>query len=62
MIAQLIRWDHQADFFVTNFGAHVLERSCERKLKISLGDMEHEYISGHFIDGKTMLLILIVPA
>lgn len=52
MIAPNIKWDHTDDWFVTNFGTHSVEKSAERKVKISLTDPEFEFMVGHFIDGK----------
>lgn len=52
MIAPHVKWDHTDDWFVTYFGTHSVEKSAERKVKISLMDPEFEFMIGHLIDGK----------
>lgn len=55
MISPSVKWDHAEDWFVTNFGSHMVEKSAERKVKISLTDPEFEFVSGHCIDGRFTL-------
>jgi fatty acid synthase len=52
MISSLIKWDHADDWFVTNFASHMVEKSAERKVRISFNDAEFEFMSGHCIDGE----------
>lgn len=55
MISPLIKWEHSEDWFVTKFELQRSTRSGERKVKISLGDQDYDFIVGHAIDGKFIL-------
>lgn len=52
MIAPHIKWDHSEDNFVMHFDDDDGARSAERRVKISLNDIDFEFIQGHCIDGK----------
>lgn len=53
MISPLIKWDHSEDHFVTRFEARVPK--AERSFSINIGEQEHEFISGHTIDGEILV-------
>ena len=55
MISSLIKWDHSEDWFVTKIEMSKKNLSGERKVNISLADLEYEYIVGHTIDGNFCL-------
>jgi fatty acid synthase, animal type len=52
MIAPHIKWEHSDDHFVMHFDDDDSAKCAERRVKISLNDVEYEYIQGHCIDGK----------
>ena len=52
MIAPHIKWDHSEDHYVMRFDDNEEGKSAERKVTISLTDVEFEFIQGHCIDGK----------
>jgi fatty acid synthase, animal type len=52
MISSLIKWNHTEEWFVTNFASHMMEKTAERKVRISFNDAEFEFMSGHCIDGE----------
>lgn len=51
MIAPLIKWDHAQDFMVAKFD-DTKDITSERKVTISLKEEDHQYMTGHVIDGK----------
>lgn len=53
-ISSLIKWDHHEDWFVVRFENLRAAKSGERKVTVSLEENPH--ISGHVIDGKTLML------
>ncbi|CAI6352158.1 unnamed protein product [Macrosiphum euphorbiae] len=54
MIAPLVRWEHSEDWYVTMYRVQDKIKSGERNISISLKDEEHEYLSGHVIDGRNL--------
>jgi fatty acid synthase, animal type len=52
MISPMIGWDHSEDWFVTKFESQRAKKSGERKVDITLGEQDFEYIGGHIIDGN----------
>lgn len=58
MIAPHIKWDHSDDHFVMHFDDDDSAKCAERRVKISLNDVEYEYIQGHCIDGKYAINLL----
>ena len=56
MIAPHIKWDHSEDNFVMHFDDDDGARNAERRVKISLNDIDFEFIQGHCIDGKIITL------
>jgi len=54
MIAPLVRWEHSEDWYVTMYRIQDKIKSGERNISISLKDDEHEYLSGHVIDGRNL--------
>jgi len=52
MISPNIKWDHSDDHYVMRFDENDDEKSSCRKVTISLGEAEYEFIQGHCIDGK----------
>lgn len=55
MISPLIKWDHSEDWYVPCFEIQRKSESGERKVKISLDDLEYDYVVGHTIDGKNFI-------
>ena len=53
MIAPLIKWDHQQDYFVYKFDERI---ASEKSFTVNLLDQDYEFISGHEIDGKFNIL------
>ncbi|XP_046739717.1 fatty acid synthase-like [Diprion similis] len=59
MISPLVRWDHSEDWYVENnylvkqeLGEHATE---ERVVRVDLSDEDFELMSGHVIDGRTLV-------
>ncbi|XP_036142639.1 fatty acid synthase-like [Monomorium pharaonis] len=54
MISPSIRWKHSEDWFVPSCK---IDKNVERKryIEISLKDIEHDYLTGHVIDGRILL-------
>ena len=57
MVSPHIKWDHSEDWFVSKFEDHKKIKSGERKLVITLADLDYEYITGHAIDGTVFFLL-----
>jgi fatty acid synthase, animal type len=53
-ISPLIDWEHSEDWFVTRFENQKGNRSGERHIVMNLSDLDHEYITGHTIDGRIL--------
>lgn len=49
MISPLIKWDHSEDFFVVKYESKVPK--SEKLVTVSINDTEHDFLSGHTIDG-----------
>jgi fatty acid synthase len=58
MIAPHIKWDHSEDHYVMRFEDCTEGRSAERKVPISLNDVEFDFIQGHCIDGNDRLICI----
>jgi fatty acid synthase len=58
MISPLMRWDHSEDWYVPTFQIQRKSESCERNVKLSLKDIEYEFVVGHTIDGNTLQPVL----
>ncbi|XP_066906939.1 fatty acid synthase [Halyomorpha halys] len=54
MIAPLVRWNHDNDWYVTSYQLQKKIGSGERTVSVSLAEDESEYISGHVIDGRNL--------
>ncbi|CAH1394198.1 unnamed protein product, partial [Nezara viridula] len=54
MIAPLVRWNHDDDWYVTSYQLQKKIGSGERTISVSLTEDESEYISGHVIDGRNL--------
>lgn len=54
MIAPLVRWNHDNDWYVTSYQLQNKIGSGERIISVSLTEDESEYISGHVIDGRNL--------
>lgn len=52
MLSPHIKWDHSEDHYVMHFEDCAEGKSAERKVPISLADIEYEFIKGHCIDGN----------
>ncbi|XP_070493817.1 fatty acid synthase-like [Chironomus tepperi] len=52
MISPNIKWDHSDDHYVMRFDDKDDGKSSSRKVTISLGELEYEFIKGHCIDGR----------
>ena len=57
MISPLIKWDHREDFFLPKVEDQVITKSGERKVTISLSNLDYDFIVGHTIDGNFLKLI-----
>ena len=57
MISPHIKWDHSEDSFVMKFENEAATKSGERKVTISLSDLDYDYIVGHTIDGENNYFI-----
>ena len=57
MIAPLIRWEHSEDWYVTSYQMQEKIKSGERTVVITLKDDELEYLSGHVVDGLSLIHI-----
>ncbi|XP_036143548.1 fatty acid synthase [Monomorium pharaonis] len=55
MISPSIRWDHSKDWFISSYKSHKYSKSRERHVKILLSDEDYDYMSGHVIDGRSLL-------
>ena len=55
MVSPYIKWEHNEDWFVMKFEHEVATKSGERKVTISLSDLDYDYIVGHTIDGNIMI-------
>ena len=58
MVSPHIKWDHNEDWFVMKFENEVATKSGERKVTISLSDLDFDYIVGHTIDGTTIFSMI----
>lgn len=57
MISPLIKWDHSEDHFVAKYGVKkAADCGGERLIIVDLKESEYQYIEGHRIDGKSLLL------
>lgn len=54
MISPLIKWQHSEDWFVSFHNTREKMTSGERTVVITLKDIEHEYLSGHIVDGRNL--------
>lgn len=57
MISPLVKWDHSEEWFVTKFEAQ-RKTSSERRFFVKIADQEFEFITGHMIDGKLIIILL----
>ena len=57
MISPLIKWYHEENFFLPKIQDQILTKSGERKVTISLSNLDYDYIIGHTIDGNFEQLI-----
>ena len=48
MISPLIKWDHSEDHFVMKYDEKLI---LHRTFPINISDSEHEFVTGHTIDG-----------
>ena len=55
MISPLIKWDHREDFFLPKVEDQTITKSGERKVTISLSNLDYDFIVGHTIDGNFSL-------
>lgn len=53
-IAPLIEWDHSQPWTVAYYGGAGKQGAGESIVEIDLSLPEHEYISGHIIDGRVL--------
>lgn len=56
-ISPLLRWDHSASLHVVKFVVEKSFGSDGRRFKISLGNEEFAYMTGHKIDGNMNIFI-----
>lgn len=51
-ISPHIKWDHSFDHYVMRHDDNDGCKNAERRVTISLSDIEYEFIQGHCIDGN----------
>lgn len=52
-ISPLVLWDHSQDWFTGEYsGDKASLIACERRLVVTIDTEEHQYMTGHVIDGE----------
>ena len=55
MLAPLVEWNHDRDWFITYFNIQEKISSGERSVRISSTNEEYAYLAGHVIDGRNLV-------
>jgi hypothetical protein len=56
MISPVVKWDHSENYFVIKYD-ETAAFQCERVFTINISDSDHEYVTGHLIDGNMTVMI-----